>query len=71
MSEPVGVERTGADRVEIVGRYALHGRIAAGGMATVYFGKLLGPVGFSRPVAIKRLHPQLAREENVRHMFID
>jgi formylglycine-generating enzyme required for sulfatase activity len=40
-------------------------------MASVHFGRLLGPVGFSRPVAIKRLHPQLASEENVRSMFID
>src|SRR6476469_8430881 len=55
----------------VVGRYALHAEIAAGGMATVHFGRLLGPVGFSRPVAIKRLHPQFAREENVRAMFID
>ena len=56
---------------EIIGRYALHAEIASGGMATVHFGRLLGPVGFSRPVAIKRLHPQFAKEENVRAMFID
>jgi serine/threonine-protein kinase len=59
------------DSTEIIGRYALYGEIASGGMAVVHFGKLLGPVGFSRPVAIKRLHPQLAREPNVRAMFID
>jgi formylglycine-generating enzyme required for sulfatase activity/serine/threonine protein kinase len=56
---------------EIIGRYVLHGEIASGGMAVVYFGKLLGPGGFMRPVAIKRLHPQFAREPNVRDMFID
>src|SRR3954468_22421980 len=55
----------------VVGRYVLHAEIASGGMATVHFGRLLGPVGFSRPVAIKRLHPQFAKEENVRAMFID
>jgi serine/threonine-protein kinase len=59
------------DGTEIVGRYALHGEIASGGMAVVHFGRLLGPVGFSRPVAIKRLHPNLAREPSVRAMFID
>jgi serine/threonine protein kinase len=59
------------DTTQIIGRYALHGEIASGGMAVVHFGKLLGPVGFSRPVAIKRLHPQLAREPSVRAMFID
>ena len=44
------------------GRYALHGEIASGGMATVHLGKLLGPVGFSRTVAIKRLLPPLSRD---------
>src|SRR5580698_1382679 len=44
-----------------VGRYALFGEIASGGMATVYFGRLVGAVGFSRSVAIKQLHPQFAR----------
>jgi serine/threonine-protein kinase len=45
--------------------------IAAGGMATVHFGRLLGPVGFSRTVAIKRLHPQLARDPDFVAMFVD
>jgi serine/threonine-protein kinase len=59
------------DQAEIVGRYALYGEIASGGMAVVHYGKLLGAVGFQRPVAIKRLHPQLARDPGVRAMFID
>jgi eukaryotic-like serine/threonine-protein kinase len=42
-----------------VGRYALHGIIASGGMATVHFGRMVGAVGFSRTVAIKRLHAML------------
>ncbi|HEX8792324.1 MAG TPA: serine/threonine-protein kinase [Polyangiaceae bacterium] len=58
-------------QAEIVGRYALYGEIASGGMAVVHYGKLLGAVGFQRPVAIKRLHPQLARDPAVRDMFID
>ena len=29
----------------LVGRYAIYGEIASGGMATVHFGRLLGPVG--------------------------
>ena len=56
---------------EIVGRYALHGVMAAGGMAVVHFGKQLGALGFSRPVAIKRVLPQLARDRGMREMFID
>src|SRR5215831_15785650 len=55
----------------IVGRYALYDEIASGGMATVHFGRLLGPVGFSRPVAIKRLHPHHAKDPQFTKMFID
>jgi serine/threonine-protein kinase len=40
-------------------------------MATVYLGRLLGPVGFSRPVAIKRLHPTIARDPELVAMLID
>ena len=49
--------------------YAMHGAIAAGGMATVHVGRLLGPSGFARRVAIKRLHPQLAANEDIASMF--
>src|SRR5262245_29101678 len=55
----------------VVGRYALHGEIASGGMATVYFGRLLGPVGFSKTVAVKQLHPQLAKDPDFVRMFLD
>jgi serine/threonine protein kinase len=62
-------EQPGTTRV--VGRYALYGEIASGGMATVHFGRLLGPVGFSRTVAIKRLHPQFAKDPEFVSMFLD
>ncbi len=54
-----------------IGRYALHAEIAAGGMATVHIGRLLGPVGFARTVAIKRLHPPLAKDPEFVAMFLD
>jgi serine/threonine protein kinase len=57
--------------VHIVGRYAVYDAIAAGGMATVHYGRLLGPVGFSRTVAIKRLHAQFARDPEFVSMFLD
>ena len=57
--------------MRVVGRYALYAEIAAGGMATVHFGRLLGPVGFSRTVAIKRLHPQFAKDPEFVSMFLD
>src|ERR1700757_3875256 len=40
-------------------------------MATVHFGRLLGVVGFAKTVAIKRLHPQLARDPEFVSMFLD
>ncbi len=61
----------GASPVRVLGRYALYGEIAAGGMATVHFGRLLGQVGFSRTVAIKRLHPQFAKDPEFVSMFLD
>ena len=55
----------------VVGRYAIHGEISSGGMATVHFGRLVGPIGFSRTVAIKRLHPQFAKDPDFVAMFLD
>ena len=54
-----------------VGRYAIYGEIAAGGMATVHFARLFGTAGFSRTVAIKRLHAQLAKDPEFAAMFLD
>lgn len=54
-----------------IGRYALFAEIASGGMASIHIGRLLGPVGFSRTVAIKRLHPQFARDPEFVTMFLD
>jgi len=42
-----------------LGRYEILGRLAAGGMAEVLLGRMRGPLGFERPVAIKRILPHL------------
>jgi serine/threonine protein kinase len=55
----------------IVGRYAIFDEIASGGMATVYLGRLMGSGGFARTVAIKRLHPQFAKDPEFVAMFLD
>jgi serine/threonine-protein kinase len=55
----------------ILGRYALFEELASGGMATVHLGRLLGSAGFTRPVAIKRLHPQFAKDPAFVAMFLD
>jgi serine/threonine-protein kinase len=55
----------------VIGRYVLFDEIASGGMATVHFGRMLGPGGFARTVAIKRLHPQYAKDPEFVSMFLD
>jgi serine/threonine-protein kinase len=62
---------SGSQPVAVIGRYALYDEIASGGMATVHLGRLLGPVGFARTVAIKRLHQQYARDPEFVSMFLD
>jgi serine/threonine-protein kinase len=54
-----------------LGRYALFGEIAAGGMATVHLGRLKGPAGFARTVAIKRLHRHFAIDPEFVRMLLD
>lgn len=61
-----------ADAVpRVVGRYEIFDEIASGGMATVYLGRIIGSGGFSRTVAIKRLHPQFAKNPEFVTMFLD
>ncbi|MBX3192164.1 MAG: serine/threonine protein kinase [Labilithrix sp.] len=55
----------------VIGRYALFDELAAGGMATVHLGRLLGPVGFGRTVAIKRLHTHYVKDQDFVTMFMD
>lgn len=55
----------------VIGRYALFDELAAGGMATVHLGRLLGPVGFGRTVAVKRLHAHYLKDDEFITMFMD
>jgi serine/threonine-protein kinase len=64
-------ERAAKASPRMLGRYLLFGEIASGGMATVHIGRLIGPVGFSRTVAIKKLHPQFAKDPEFVSMFLD
>jgi ABC-type branched-subunit amino acid transport system ATPase component len=63
--------RATAPRAPSGGRYAVHDEIASGGMATVHLGRVLGPFGFASTVAIKRLHPQLAKDPQFVAQFLD
>jgi serine/threonine protein kinase len=62
------LEKTGHQRLD---RYELVAELASGGMATVFLGRILGVGGFQRFVAIKRLHPHLASEQEFVEMFLD
>src|SRR6187402_964454 len=54
-----------------LGRYAIYDQIAEGGMASVHLGRLTGPVGFSKIVAIKQMHESAARNPDFVAMFLD
>jgi eukaryotic-like serine/threonine-protein kinase len=56
---------------ESLDRYVLHDEIASGGMGAVHLARLRGARGFARTVAIKRLHPHVARDPDVLAMFLD
>ncbi len=48
-----------------IGRYRLIGRLGAGGMGQVFFGRSAG----GRAVAVKRIHPHLATDASFRERF--
>jgi eukaryotic-like serine/threonine-protein kinase len=54
-----------------MGRYVIYGKIASGGMATVHYGRLVGEAGFSRTVAIKRMHPHCSANPEFVAMLVD
>jgi serine/threonine protein kinase len=53
------------------GKYWLMDRIAVGGMAELYRGKISGDEGFEKAVAVKRILPHLAAEQDAVNYFID
>lgn len=55
----------------VIGRYVLQREIGVGGMASVYLGRAHGDAGFTRLVAIKRLHPQYAKDAEFADAMID
>jgi eukaryotic-like serine/threonine-protein kinase len=65
------VRDVAGDRYLAVGRYVIGPEIASGGMATVHLGRMVGPGGFARIVAIKRLHACFAKDPEFVSMFLD
>lgn len=52
-------------------RYRVTKRLEAGGMAEVFIGEAVSVQGFKKRVAIKRVLPHLAQNENFMGMFLD
>ncbi|MCB9638985.1 MAG: serine/threonine protein kinase [Myxococcales bacterium] len=53
------------------GKYFLMDRVAVGGMAEVFKGKMFGVKSFERIVALKRILPNIAEDQEFITMFID
>jgi tRNA A-37 threonylcarbamoyl transferase component Bud32 len=53
-----------------LGRYCVVRRIGSGGMAELYLGRLDGPDGFCKPVALKLMHPHLSDDKHFAQMFL-
>ena len=55
----------------VFGKYLLLERINVGGMAEVFIAKAFGVEGFERILAIKRILPTMAEDDEFITMFID
>ncbi|MGE5185460.1 MAG: serine/threonine protein kinase [Acidobacteriota bacterium] len=53
------------------GGFVIHERLGAGGMAQVHRAELQGPHGFRKTVALKRLLPHAAVDEDLVKLFLD
>ncbi|MDQ3341462.1 MAG: serine/threonine protein kinase [Myxococcota bacterium] len=57
-------------RGDSLGRYEIIERIAVGGMAEVYLGRVRGTAGFDKLIAIKRILPLVALDGSFVEMFL-
>ena len=56
---------------ETFGKYFLTEKIATGGMAEIYRGKLFGPGGFEKQLVIKRVLPRFSESPHLLRMFFE
>src|SRR6187397_2121345 len=54
-----------------LGRYRVVDEIGIGGMASVHLGRMDGPGGFQKWVAINKIHSHLVEDESFVQMFLD
>ncbi len=73
MPSPSGGSRQQGKRPRVIpfGKYLLLERIAIGGMAEVYMAKSFGIEGFEKLLAIKRILPTMAEDDDFIEMFVD
>ena len=55
----------------VIGRWEIIKRLGSGGMADVYLARARGEAGFAKQVAVKVMHPHLARNERAVEHFLD
>lgn len=78
---PSPVARSSQDRAEsvpgnlaagaMIGRWEILKHLGTGGMASVYLARARGEAGFEKLVAIKVMHPHLARNDRAVEHFLD
>ncbi len=54
-----------------LGRYEVRAKIAEGGMATIYLGRVVSDAGFGRPVALKVIKDEFCVNREFVNMFLD
>jgi serine/threonine protein kinase len=54
-----------------IGRYEIRAKLAEGGMANIYVGRLSGPAGFEKLHAIKVIKPEFSADKDFTNMFLD
>jgi len=52
------------------GKYYLTEKLATGGMAEIYLGKILGPAGFEKQLVLKLIHPSLSGQRQFVDLFV-
>lgn len=55
----------------MIGRWEILRRLGSGGMADVYLARARGEAGFEKTVAVKVMHPHLARNQRAVDHFLD